>query len=139
MDLYRAVLNHKLEQLRAVIDDHVLRFSDAPEEVWRSAIYSIVDLQFPAVGQEIIPELAPHMGEELPSNLDDLLSVYHPLLQRAAQYKLCPADLKPLEFHYAIVALSRPLPEPAEHILSKQRKWLVDLFLDALQGRAQKG
>lgn len=136
-DLYRAVLEHTLDQLRAVIDDHVERFPDHPKEVWRSAVHSIVDLHFPAVGQEIIPKLAPKFGmEELGERIGDFLSVYPPLLQLAADHKLCPAKMSTFDFHFGIVALSRPLPEPAESLFSEQRACLVDLFLAGLQAKA---
>lgn len=139
-DLYRAVLDHTLEQLRVVVEEHVRRFPEAPDEVWRSAVNSIVDIHFPAVGQEIIPKLAPQLKpKEIIRNEETLLGVYRPLVQQAKEHQLCPENMKLIDFHYAIVALSRPLPEPAESLLTEQRTWLIDLFLEGLQVRAQAG
>ena len=136
-DLYRAVLEHTADKMRDVVDRHLLRFSDAPEDTWRSAIGEMVSLNFPAVGQEILPKLLPTLSQEDRAVATaQLQAIYGPLLAQAKQHGLCPQDLDYLSFHFAIIALSRPLPEPAEEMLAGKRDWLVDVLIDGL--RAQR-
>ncbi|WP_328700588.1 hypothetical protein [Corynebacterium wankanglinii] len=111
--LYRAVIEHTADKMRDVVDRHLPRFPNAPEETWRSVIGEMVSLSFPAVAQ--------------------LQAIYEPLLAQTKQHELCPPDLGYLSFHFAIVALSRPLPEPAEEVYVGRRAWLVDVFIDGLR------
>lgn len=136
-DLYRAVLEHTADKMRDVVDRHLLRFSDAPEDTWRSAIGEMVSLNFPAVGQEILPKLLPTLTkEDRDATIAQIQGIYDPLLTQAKQHGLCPQDLGYMSFHYAIITLSRPLPEPAEEVFEGKRAWLVDVFIDGL--RAQR-
>ena len=133
-ELFRAVLEHTMNSMRDVVDKHLLRFPDAPEDTWRSAIGEMVNLNFPAVGQEILPKLLPTLShEDRAVATAQLQAIYDPLLAQAKQHELCPPDLDYLSFHFAIIALSRPLPEPAEEAFAGRRAWLVDVFIDGLR------
>lgn len=136
-DLYRAVLEHTADKMRDVVHRHLPRFADTPEDTWRSAIGEMVSLNFPAVGQEILPKLLPTLTkEDRDAAIAQLQAIYEPLLTQAKRYELCPQDLDYLSFHYAIITLSRPLPELAEEVYVGRRDWLVDVFIDGL--RAQR-
>lgn len=135
--LYLAVIEHTADTMRDVVDRHLTRFPDAPDDTWRSTIGEMVSLNFPAVGQEILPKLLPTLTEEdRDAAIAQLQAIYEPLLTQAKRYELCPQDLDYLSFHFAIIALSRPLPEPAEEVFAGRRAWLVDVFIDGL--RAQR-
>lgn len=135
--LYLAVIEHIADTMRDVVDRHLTRFPDAPDDTWRSTIGEMVSLNFPAVGQEILPKLLPTLTEEdRDAAIAQLQAIYEPLLTQAKRYELCPQDLDYLSFHFAIIALSRPLPEPAEEVFAGRRAWLVDVFIDGL--RAQR-
>ena len=132
--LYLAVIEHIADTMRDVVERHLPRFPDAPEDTWRCAISEMVSLAFPAVGQELLPKLAPTLTkEDRDAAIAQLQAIYDPLLAQAKQHELCPQDLDYLSFHFAIIALSRPLPEPAEEVFAGKRAWLVDLFIDGLR------
>lgn len=137
-DLYRAVLENVMNKMRAIVDEHVPRFTDDPEATWRCAINAMVDISFPAVGQEILPVFAPHLGREERNALtEEVKTLYRPLLKEAEKYGLCPGDLGVLNFHFGIIALSRPLPDMAEEVFARSRGWLVDVFIDGLRAQAE--
>ena len=132
--LYLAVIEHTVNSMREVVDRHLPRFPDTPEDTWRSVIGEMVSLNFPAVGQEILPKLLPTLSrEDKASATAQLQAIYDPLLEQAKQHELCPQDLDYLSFHFAIIALSRPLPEPAEEVFVGKRAWLVDVLVDGLR------
>ena len=133
-ELVRAVLEHTMNSMRDVVAKHLLRFPDAPEDTWRSAIGEMVNLNFPAVGLEILPKLLPTLShEDRAVATAQLQAIYDPLLAQAKQHELCPPDLDYLSLDFAIIALSRPLPEPAEEAFAGRRAWLVDVFIDGLR------
>ena len=63
---------------------------------------------------------------------------YDPLITRAKEAGLYPADLEPLEFHIALTIASRPLPNSKIiHAKASQvQQELIDIFLDGLRARA---
>lgn len=135
--LYRAVLEHTAEKMRDVVDQHLPHFPDAPEDTWRAVISEMVNLNFPAVGQEILPKVLPTLTQEDRDAATSFVqSIYEPLLAQAKKYELCPQDLDMLSFHFAIITLSRPLPGPGEEVFGGKREWLVDVFIQGL--RAQR-
>lgn len=135
-DLYRAVLEHTAEKMRDVVNHHLPHFPDAPEYTWRAVISEMVSLNFPAVGQEILPKILPTLTQEDKDAVFSFVqALYEPLLAQAKKYKLCPQDLDILSFHFGIITLSRPLPGPAERVFSGKREWLVDVFIDGLHAQ----
>lgn len=123
--------------MRVVVDKHVTRFPDAPEDTWRSAINEIVNLNFPAFGQEVLPKLAPDLDHADKDTMTLTLgALYRPLLAQAAEYGLCPSNLDVVNFHFGIIARIRPLPQPAEEIFADKRAWFVDVFIAGLQAEA---
>lgn len=136
-DLYRAVRENALSKMQAVVDEHVPRFPSDPEATWRSAINALVDIRLPAVGQAILPVLASHSNQEEWDGLTEKVeTLYRPLLAEAARYGLCPHDLDVVDFHFGIIAISRPLPAPAEETFGNRRKWLLNVFIDGLRASA---
>mgnify|MGYP002716325195 FL=1 len=80
-ELYRAVLVHTINSMRDVVERHLPRFPDSPEDTWRSAISEMVSLTFPAVGQEILPKLLPTLTkEDRDAAIAQLQAIYDPLL-----------------------------------------------------------
>lgn len=137
-DLYRAVLENVMDNMRAVVDKHVPRFPDTPEATWRCAITEMVDISFPAVGEEFLPVFVPHLDQEERNALTEKVkALYRPLLTEAEKYGLCPGDLDVLDFHFGIIALSRPLPAMAEEVFARSRGWLVDVFICGLRAQAE--
>ena len=133
-DLYRAVMEHAADKMREVVDRYALKMPEDPEGAWRSAIKEMVAVNFPAVGQEVLPVLASDIdAEEREFNLQMVRSLYRPLLVQAEKYGLFPRGIDALNFHIGIIAISRPLPEPGEEMFAAERAWLVDVFINGLR------
>lgn len=99
--------------MRVVVDKHVTRFPDAPGDTWLSAINEIVNLNFPAFGQEVLPKLAPDLDHADKDTMTLTLgALYRPLLAQAAEYGLCPSNLDVVNFHFGIIARIRPFRRP---------------------------
>lgn len=131
-DLYRAVLERAMDKMRDLVDRHVPQFDDDPEGAWRSAIKEMVDMNFAAVGQEIVPVLVSHIdSEERELRFEEVRSLYRPLLAQAEKYGLFPQGI--MNFHFGIIAISRPLPAPGEEMFAAAREWLVDVFINGLR------
>lgn len=133
-DLYRAVLERAIDKMRDLVDRHVPQFDDDPEGAWRSAIKEMVDMNFAAVGQEIVPVLVSHIdSEERELRFEEVRSLYRPLLAQAEKYGLFPQGIDVMNFHFGIIAISRPLPAPSEEMFAAAREWLVDVFINGLR------
>ncbi len=132
--LLEAVIGNALASVDAVIAEHMPRFSADPSGTWSDTIHAIVDLALPVVAQQIFPTFA---GREMDGiverNTAELERIYRPLLTAASSRGLCPPDLPAVQFHLGIIALSRPLPAPADKLFPDEMNWLVDVFINGLK------
>ncbi|WP_291314017.1 TetR/AcrR family transcriptional regulator [Corynebacterium sp. UBA2622] len=132
--LLHAVVEQGLASVDELVQASLPRFTDNPEDAWRSTIHAIVGLSLPIVAQQVMPSLATGLDPELVVRKTSILErIYRPFLVRAAEHGFCAPDLDAVHFHLGIIALSRPLPPPADKIFPDEMSWLVDVFIDGLR------
>ncbi|QXB19269.1 TetR/AcrR family transcriptional regulator [Corynebacterium coyleae] len=126
-DLYDAVSEQTLNDIVQILDDHSVEFTVDTRKAWRDTIHAIGNLGLAAIAQGSAEKRAAEVRE-----------IYDGLLAPAKRAKLCPADLDPLELHFSLGIVSRPLPAPAPDVIrwDSMTHKMIDTLLDGWEAQA---
>lgn len=135
-DLMVGLIEDMAGRVLAIIERHVADWDGRPEG-WRGFVHEIAALKVAALAERsiaVIPVDGRVWVETEPVR-EEFLGAYRTILDLAASSGFVEDDLSPWRFHLGLAAVSRPMPEKAERFAPGQADWLIDTFIDGLQGR----
>lgn len=138
--LFDAIGADAVHDIETAINQHLPLFETNPEQAWSGAVHAIAELKLALLGQTMFTEIdeMPNIEHIVENRAKEIRDAYAPLITRAKEAGLCPADLEPLEFHIALAIASRPLPNSSiiNATAPRIQQELIDIFLDGLEARA---
>ena len=138
--LFDAIGANAVHDIDVVINQHLPLFDTNPEKAWSGAVHTIAGLKLALLGLTLLTEMDhnPDFQHIVKKRSEEIRAAYAPLITRAKEAGLCPADIEPLEFHIALAIASRPLPNSSiiNATAPRIQQELIDIFLDGLKARA---
>ena len=146
VELIDAIGARAVTDIEAVINEAREKFDENPRDAWRGAAHAIGEMKLAALAQALFGTLnastaggTQGVGEIVDNRVADLRRIYEPLVDKAKAAGLCPQKVAPLDVHFGLGVITRPLPETAvsKNYFSEIQEELLDVMLDGLEARAQ--
>ncbi|WP_420099481.1 TetR/AcrR family transcriptional regulator [Corynebacterium sp.] len=118
-----------------IIHRHVESW-DGSRQGWRAFVHEIAAIKIAALAERTIA-VTPVEGRvwtETEPLRGQFLAAYRMILDLAAESGFVEPGLSPWRFHLGLAAVSRPMPEKAEHFSPGQAEWLIDTYITGLEG-----
>ncbi|MEJ6550233.1 TetR/AcrR family transcriptional regulator [Corynebacterium sp. USCH3] len=134
-DLVIGLIEDLADRLFDIIHRHVDSW-DGSREGWRAFVHEIAAIKIAALAERTIA-VTPFDGRvwtETEPLREQFLAAYRTILDLAAESGFVEPGLSQWRFHLGLAAVSRPMPEKAEHFAPGQAGWLIDTYITGLAG-----
>lgn len=122
-------------RVTAIIEDHLERWDENPEAVWRGFVTSLAELGFGEIAFQIGPLATSStlLVKNTQERRDRMITTLERILDAARRAGLLREDVRPEQFMVTLAALSRPLPPQVHELVPDHRSWMVEVYLRGLR------
>lgn len=134
-DLELGLIGHVRDQVLHLCDEHLPTMSTDPATTWPQFAADLAALELGALIPHLTTVDPTHLPPDLTTTQARVFDAVDEVLTAAKHAGLVRQDVTVRQFHIGLGILSRPLPQPAQTILTGVQHWLLDTYLNGLAPR----